>query len=72
MDKYYVHTKKTKDGYYEIHCYNCWLIPEKKELEYLGEFDNCRGALEKARESYYPVHGCAWCSIECNRYALNL
>jgi hypothetical protein len=65
MSRYYVNPEVDDGTDHEVHKEGCNWMPAKKE--YLGDFDNCHQALNKAREKYRNVDGCFHCSRECHK-----
>lgn len=64
---YYVNNTAQDNGDHEVHKSDCYWLSRAKDKTYLGLFDNCRDAVNKAKETY-PVtaNGCAVCSYECH------
>ncbi len=67
-DHYYVNTKPQTDseGEHEVHTGDCPKLPGTLSRKYLGYYDNCQEAVEKAKEHYDEVDGCAICSPDCH------
>ncbi|MCK5612560.1 hypothetical protein KAR91_62390 [Candidatus Pacearchaeota archaeon] len=67
MEKYCVN-KETKDnpkGNHEVHKKGCHKWPENGED--LGEFADCHGAVQKAKDlGYSKVDGCVHCCPDCH------
>jgi len=68
MAKYYVNTNAQDNGDHEVHKDGCEWLPDEENRKYLGDFENCFNAVQKARE-YYPAtaDGCRHCSPECHK-----
>lgn len=66
MKKYYVNKKADSDGDHEVHDEDCEWLPSKENREDLGEFGNCKDAVEKAKKTYPTADGCKHCSESCN------
>lgn len=66
MAKYYVNKNAQSNGDHEVHNEDCAWLPNKENREYLGEFDNCKDAVEKAKKTYPTADGCGRCSKECD------
>lgn len=68
MDKYYINRNpqwNSRDN--EVHKERCVEIRDSKNLEYLGRFVTCHGALEEAKSrGYSDADGCATCSFACH------
>lgn len=66
MAKYYVNKNAQADGYHEVHESGCSYLPAPENQIYLGNFTNCRDAVNKARDYYNLVDGCYYCSPDCH------
>jgi hypothetical protein len=66
MAHYYVNKNAQSNGDHEVHKEGCSYMPEDHNRKYLGNYDNCRDAVRKAKESYTQVNGCYYCSLECH------
>jgi len=66
--KYYVHSKAQSNGDHEVHNEDCSYLPEPQNRIYLGEFSNCKDAVDAARTFYSDVDGCYYCSRECDHH----
>ena len=66
MDKYYVNKNAQNNGDHEIHTSHCRFLPKDENRIYLGYYTNCQPAVEKARDYYDNVDGCAYCSSRCH------
>jgi len=68
MNKYYIKTKALINGTYEIHCYGCVWISNAKNIRFLGKFDDCLSAIERAKVVYPSkiINGCLMCSPYCH------
>jgi hypothetical protein len=64
MALYYVNNRAQENGDHEVHKTGCAWMPEDRT--YLGDFNNCRDAVRKAKEKYARADGCAHCSPECH------
>lgn len=71
-NKYYVVLAKNDKGYYEIHREKCPRLKRGMQTHLLGEFDNCHGAIEKARAMWRHVDGCSWCCFDCHDPTLQI
>jgi len=66
MASYYVNRNAQTNGDHEVHVANCSWFPAPENIVYLGEFTHCQPAVEKAKEYYAQVNGCAYCCPFCN------
>jgi len=69
MDKYCVN-KNTDNpgGNHEVHKYSCSWLPEPENKEDLGEFADCHGAVQEAKNrGYSNVDGCIHCCPNCHK-----
>ena len=66
MARYYVNKNAQSNGDHEVHKFGCSWLPERENRIYLGDFEDCRAAVRKARERYSQVNGCYYCSNECH------
>lgn len=67
MKSYFVSKKPEPDGVHEVHHQKCLFIPRNNEdIIFLGEFEDCRGALGISREHFKETKGCFFCSYECS------
>jgi hypothetical protein len=64
---YYVDDNAKPTGEHEIHTEYCDRLKELESKRRLGDFVNCFGALQKAREIYPNVDGCVHCCSECHK-----
>ena len=63
-EHYYVNDIAQTTGEHEIHKKDCTFFP--KNNTYLGYFDTCQEAIEKAKTIYSNVDGCHYCCSECD------
>ncbi|MBN4047346.1 hypothetical protein JYU05_02275 [bacterium AH-315-P13] len=66
MANYYVNKNAQSNGDHEVHKHGCSFMPEVENRIYLGDYDNCEDAVEKAKETYSKSNGCYYCSNECH------
>ncbi len=66
MKKYYVRKTPQTNGDHEVHTEDCYWLPLKENRIYLGEFNNCKDAVKKAKKDYPQSNGCIHCSILCH------
>jgi len=64
---YYVEKIPKENGDHILHREDCKKIPSPINREYLGIFDCCEAALEKAQQIFLQSNGCIYCSKECHR-----
>ena len=64
--KYYVNMNAQSTGEHEVHREDCSHIPNAENRKFLGNFDNCKDAVKKAKEYYSNVDGCYWCCKPCH------
>ncbi len=67
MPKYYVGKKSQLTGFHAVHKQSCPLLPEQDNRVYLGEFDNGRDAINRAKILFTYSTGCIFCSREIAR-----
>ena len=65
--KYYVNQNAQSTGEHEVHKEGCSHFPKEANARYLGAYSNCRDAINKAKELYSNVDGCAYCVPECHK-----
>lgn len=66
MYSYYVNKNEQQNGDHEVHREGCSWLPASQNRIYLGEFSNCKSAVEAAKKHYSQVNGCIHCSTECH------
>lgn len=66
MANYYVNKNAQSNGDHEVHKAGCSWLPKVENRIYLGNFNNCKEAVRKAKEYYSKVNGCYYCSKECH------
>ena len=66
--KYYVNKTAQKDsGDYEVHKEGCYWLSLAKDTEYLGDFENCYGAVIEAKNrGYKTANGYVHCAELCH------
>ena len=66
MLKYYVNHRPDRQGDNEVLDEDCPLLPLDNR-KFLGYFEDCIPAVEKARETYpNTANGCIHCSFHCH------
>lgn len=63
---YYVNDNEQTNGDHEVHTSACMYLPAVENRTYLGAFDSCEDAVEKAKDHHKQVNGCAYCSKACH------
>lgn len=68
--KFYYLNLHPKNNNYEVHEEDCVFIPTLGNRKYLGYFNSCKDAVEKAISLYptYKIDGCYYCSKECHQF----
>jgi hypothetical protein len=66
MALYYVNTNAQANGDHEVHKDGCDHMPSLVNREYLGVYDNCQDAVDKAKEKYSTADGCKFCCPKCH------
>jgi hypothetical protein len=66
MASYYVNKNEQSNGDHEVHTGDCTYLPAPANRIYLGEFSNCRDAVNAARQFYSRCNGCYFCSNACH------
>ena len=66
MILYCVNKNEQDTGEHEVHALDCEHKPEPENQIYLGRFNTCHEAINKAKEYYTNVDGCFYCSKECH------
>ncbi|MGB6128172.1 MAG: hypothetical protein WBG30_05430 [Psychrilyobacter sp.] len=61
---YYVDKNPQDNGDHEVHREDCKKLPNPASREYLGNFDCCEDAVEKAKEIFSQSIECFYCSKE--------
>lgn len=66
---YYVNkvTTNNPNNNHEVHSEECAWFPSVSNRDYLGHFDNCAKAVEKASSLYSNIDGCAICCPDCHK-----
>jgi hypothetical protein len=64
--KYYVNKNPQFNGEHEVHSEYCQYLPQVDNRKYLGDFDNCKDAVNEAKKTYDKVDGCYFCSNACH------
>ncbi len=66
MPEYYINRIAQGNGDHEVHIANCQYFPDPRNALSLGNFNNCRPAVEKAKRYYPEANGCFYCSRDCH------
>ncbi len=64
--KYLVNTNAQLNGDHEVHKETCDHLPDLENQKYLGDFTNCRDAVNKAKEYDSDADGCYYCNYPCH------
>ncbi len=64
MSLYYVNNRAQTNGDHEVHEAGCYYMPIDKK--YLGNFSNCKDAVNEAKKTHKQSNGCYWCSNKCH------
>lgn len=68
LKAYYVNRETNNpNNNHEVHISGCQWMPSEINRDYLGMFNSCTEALNRARISYTNVDGCATCCPDCNK-----
>ena len=62
MDSYFVSKRMNAEGFHIIHKQSCPDMPELKDALYLCYFSNSAPAIQKVKNYFELVAGCAICS----------
>ncbi|QHI39030.1 hypothetical protein IMCC3317_44300 [Kordia antarctica] len=66
MANYYVNKNSQSNGDHEVHTSGCSWLPKEENRIYLGNFDNCKDAVKKAKGHYDKTNGCYYCANDCH------
>lgn len=66
MANYCVNKQVQYNGDHEVHREGCTYWPAPQNVQPLGTFYSCQGAVAAARAYYHQVNGCAFCSPACH------
>jgi hypothetical protein len=66
MSAYYVNKNAQTTGEHEVHKSDCHHLPDSENKLYLGDFTNCKDAVNAAKKYYTEVDGCYYCSYDCH------
>lgn len=64
--RYYVNKNAQANGDHEVHADGCTFMPAVENRTYLGDFSNCRQAVQEAKRHFTQVNGCYYCARECH------
>ncbi|MCB1671923.1 MAG: hypothetical protein R3F41_17470 [Gammaproteobacteria bacterium] len=67
MSSYFVGHNALFNGDHAVHAENCQHLPAEQYRTYLGEFTNCRPAVQQAMTVYPTANGCFSCCESCHR-----
>lgn len=66
MATYLVNKQAQSNGDHEVHVTTCQWLPSPENRLRLGEFLNCRPAVEEAKKHYRQSNGCKHCCLACH------
>lgn len=66
MKRYYVNNNAQMNGDHEVHDEDCRYLPSLQNRIYLGQFTNCKPAVQEAKKYHRQVNGCKTCCRECH------
>jgi hypothetical protein len=64
--KYYANKNAQSNGDHEVHDENCNKLPFESNRKYIGNFSNCKDAVNEAKKSDSSADGCRICSPSCH------
>ena len=64
--KYYVNKVAQSNNDHEVHTKDCNFLPSEANRKELGDFSNCKDAVNEAKKTYPKSDGCFFCSNECH------
>ncbi len=67
MPQYYVNDRAQANGDHEVHKYGCIWLAKVTSKTYLGTYESCHGAVQKAKTFYSTADGCAYCCPACHK-----
>lgn len=66
MAYYYVNKNRQQNGDHEVHRADCGYLPSQDNRIYLGDYNDCHPAVQKAKQYYPSANGCYFCSNACH------
>lgn len=66
MTLYYVNKNQQQNGDHEVHKTGCTYLPNLENRIYLGDYDSCYPAVQKAKGYFSQVNGCYYCAYACH------
>ncbi|OGQ89406.1 MAG: hypothetical protein A2464_06365 [Deltaproteobacteria bacterium RIFOXYC2_FULL_48_10] len=66
MALYYVNKNQQQNGDHEVHKTGCTYLPNPENRIFLGDYDSCYPAVQKAKAYFSQVNGCYYCSYACH------
>lgn len=66
MADYYVNNNAQANGDHEVHKEKCLFMPKAVNRTYLGNYYNCKEAVESAKTIFPQSNGCFYCSKDCH------
>jgi len=67
MATYYVNKNAQSTGEHEVHTSGCSYLPDASNRKNLGDFTNCKDAVNAAGKIYNNVDGCYYCCNSCHK-----
>lgn len=64
--RYLINKNAQYNGDHEVHNETCNHLPNLENRKYLGNFSNCRDAVDEAKKLDSDADGCYWCCNECH------
>ena len=65
MGRYYVNTWAEENGGHEVHAAKCGHMAKPGYRIHLGDFRDCRDAVQEAKKRYAEAEGCKLCCRAC-------
>lgn len=60
--EYYASLEALENGNHTVHKKDCPMLPEMKDLKYLGDFMFSASAMAEAEKQFKQVNGCYHCT----------
>lgn len=68
MKKYFLDKRSLLNGYFPVHKEGCAFLQDKNTSRYIGSFDSCYAALNRARMINANSDGCYFCIKNCSKF----
>jgi hypothetical protein len=64
---YYLNGRAQSNGDHEVHKEGCVYMPLPENRVLIGNFNNCKDAVEEAKRKYdgIKINGCFYCANSC-------